>query len=227
MSEPVAISPGFFGKVRTHGDFVSRRLPPAFIEPWDDCLQKGMLFAQKLFGAQWLPVYLNAPVWRFALGAGACGSLAWVGVLMPGVDQVGRYFPFTIAAPLEGGALVDWLTGARRWFDVASQLALSTLADDFALERFDAALSAAELAQTGAEALPWAGTVVDETGASEAFAERLVTSMTPARSAWWSDGSDAVPGTLRIGAGLPDERRFASLLDVPCPGWEWIGTRQA
>jgi type VI secretion system protein ImpM len=142
MSELVAAGPGFFGKVRTHGDFVTRRLPPAFVTPWDESLQRGMLFGQQWFGAQWLPVYLNAPVWCFALGAGVCGESAWAGVLMPGVDRVGRYFPFTLAAPLARDAAAGWLGGAQVWYDEAVRRALSTLSADFVLERFDAELAA-------------------------------------------------------------------------------------
>lgn len=128
---------GFFGKVRTHGDFVVRRLPATFVTPWDAWLQRGMRAAQQRLGARWLRAYLNAPVWCFALGARVCGSNAWVGVLMPGVDRVGRHFPFTIAAPVDADDLLTWLRGAQAWFDGATDAALSTLRDDFALDRFD------------------------------------------------------------------------------------------
>lgn len=223
MSEVHSQAPGFFGKVRTHGDFVSRRLPPEFVTPWDETLQKGLLYAQQFFGAQWLPVYLSAPLWSFALGAGVCGHAAWVGVLMPGVDRVGRYFPFTIALPVSGDDLVEWLTGARAWFDEAARRALSTLDDDFVLERFDEALQALMVMQTPGESWPWGVAVGDQPGAKEAFVDVLSSHMTPGCSAWWSDGSDAVPPTLRITRGLLDERCFASLLDTASPEWEWVG----
>ena len=160
MSGFVAEGPGFFGKVRTHGDFVTRRLPSEFITPWDACLQQGMLFAQRWFDAQWLPVYLNAPIWCFALGADVCGESAWAGVLMPGVDRVGRYFPFTLAAPLARDDIANWLGGAQVWYDEATRRALSTLDADFVLERFDAQLDAwgpltAAPAQTPAPAPAW------------------------------------------------------------------------
>jgi len=35
--EPV--SAGFFGKLPSRGDFVSRYLPKSFLEPWDNWLQ--------------------------------------------------------------------------------------------------------------------------------------------------------------------------------------------
>lgn len=96
---------GFYGKVATHGDFVSRRLPRSFLDPWDHWLQDCLRYSQEQLGADWLDVYLTSPVWRFALAPGVCGDGAWTGVLIPGVDRVGRYFPLTVAAPLPRGAI--------------------------------------------------------------------------------------------------------------------------
>lgn len=204
---------GFFGKVRTHGDFVTRHLPMAFVAPWDAWLQRGMRFAQQRFGEHWLPAYLNAPVWCFALGAGVCGTNAWAGVLMPGVDRVGRYFPFTIAAPFDADERAAWLSGAQSWFDGATRAALSTLGDDFALERFDAVLDA--LADTPAS---WRFALA---GASSGgtFADVLAATVTPGTGAWWSDGSEAVPASLLAGPGLPDPPRFATLFDPAGDAW--------
>jgi len=42
------------------------------------------------------------------------------------------------------------------------------------------------------------------------------------RSAWWSEGSNAVPASLRIDIGLPDAQCFAGLLDAGCPGWQTV-----
>jgi type VI secretion system protein ImpM len=213
---------GFFGKVRTHGDFVARRLPAAFVGPWDRSLQEGMLDARARFGAQWLPIYLNAPLWSFALGPQVCGSEAWVGVLMPGVDRVGRYFPFTVAMPIkgeaEGAALADWLRGAQVWFDAAAQFALSTLAPEFELEPFDARLAALGASGGGA---PWRMecALAPE---DEPLGDRLAASVAPGLSLWWTEGSDAVPATLRVGAGLLDGPRFAGLLDQADAVWQAV-----
>ena len=75
-------------------------------------------------GEEWLPIYLTSPIWRFVLSAGLCGGEVVAGVLMPSVDRVGRYFPFTLAVPLAGcsnPAAVP-MTGAE-WFDKAEGLA--------------------------------------------------------------------------------------------------------
>ena len=91
---------GFFGKVPTRGDFVQRALPASFIAPWDRWLQAGIAGSQEILGDDWLDIYLTSPVWRFALSAELAGDLAVAGVLIPSVDGVGRYFPFTLACVL-------------------------------------------------------------------------------------------------------------------------------
>ncbi|SEJ19362.1 type VI secretion system-associated protein TagF [Paraburkholderia diazotrophica] len=236
MSEFVAEGPGFFGKVRTHGDFVTRRLPAAFVTPWDACLQQGMLFAQRWFGAQWLPVYLNAPIWCFALGAGICGESAWAGVVMPGVDRVGRYFPFTIAAPITCGDAAAWLSGAQCWYDEATRRALSTLADDFVLERFDEELDAwgpltvAPVAPAASGAPAWRLYPLEQAQADGmqavatqgGFSALLAVGIETGSSAWWTQGSSAVPASLLCGRGLPDGERFVGLLDEARSGWQRV-----
>lgn len=92
--------PGFYGKLPALGDFVSRRLPRQFIEPWDQWLQSAIAASREQLGSDWLDVYLTSPIWRFGLGAGVCGTGAWAGVLMPSVDKVGRYYPLTLAVPV-------------------------------------------------------------------------------------------------------------------------------
>ena len=51
-------------------------------------------------GLRWLDVYLTSPAWRFVCAAGACGPRPVMGLMAPSVDQVGRYFPITLACEL-------------------------------------------------------------------------------------------------------------------------------
>ena len=140
-----AAAAGWHGKLPTLGDFASRRLSPSFIEAWDRWLSEELDGLKRADPAGWLPAYLDSPVWRFVLmpGAlpGAAGRHAWAGVLMPSVDRVGRYFPFTIAHPLvprpdgtpPGCSLLDWL----QRLDGA---AADALHDDWSVERLEAEL---------------------------------------------------------------------------------------
>ena len=99
---PPAQSPvaGWFGKLPMLGDFASRRLPDAFIGPWDEWLQASLASSRSATGDRWLDLYLTFPVWRFALPAGLIGDRCWIGVLLPSVDRVGRCFPLTICEPV-------------------------------------------------------------------------------------------------------------------------------
>lgn len=220
MSEDQSRGPGFFGKVRTHGDFVSRRLPVAFVMPWDEGLQKGMLLGRQRFGAQWLPLYLNAPVWRFAIGPHLYGPSAWAGVLMSGVDRVGRYFPFTIAQAFEGVDLERRLAGAQGWYDRLSELALATLAPEFALDEFDVTLGAEGLCNRDHESTPWRLAVRDATDGG--FAALLIKAAVTGHGVWWTDGSPAMPASARTFTGVTSGLQFASLLERGADEWDLV-----
>lgn len=64
---------GFYGKLASRGDFVSRALPQSFVGPWDSWLAAGLLASQQRLGGDWLNVYLVSPLWRFVLAPGVCG----------------------------------------------------------------------------------------------------------------------------------------------------------
>jgi len=136
MSIPVA--PGLYGKLPILGDFVYRRLPASFVQPWDAWLQASLCASREQLGSGWLEVYLTSPIWRFVLSPGNCGDKASAGILMPSVDKVGRYFPLTLAAILdEPEALPNLFVTAASWFDTLEHLALATLEDDVELDEFD------------------------------------------------------------------------------------------
>jgi type VI secretion system protein ImpM len=84
---------GFFGKLPTRGDFVSAGLPRSFIGPWDAWLRWVLPPVFQSLANGWI----DAPVWRFRLHPGVCGADPVLGVLLPSMDRVGRFFPLTIA----------------------------------------------------------------------------------------------------------------------------------
>ena len=88
-------SVGFFGKLPSHGDFVYRELPNNFISVWDEWLQNFIGSTKEQIGEAWLDTYFTSPIWRFAFSAGVIDQNAWAGIMLPSVDRVGRYFPFT------------------------------------------------------------------------------------------------------------------------------------
>ena len=126
--------PGWFGKLPGMGDFAHRRLPEAFRKQWDDGLHDGLLQLRERH-ANWTVRYLEAPLWCFVLGRGVVGDGCWMGVLMPSVDGVGRYFPFTIATAFDHPP-----PAMSAWWALAAQAALDGLENDHDAQRFDAML---------------------------------------------------------------------------------------
>ena len=128
---------GFYGKLPSLGDFVTRELPRDFLDPWDEWLQQSIATSKSELGDSWLSTYLHSPIWRFVIVPEVCGATGWAGILMPSVDKVGRYFPLTIAAPLDPKInVLSVFNVAGDWFERVEQLARSALDDDFDLDRF-------------------------------------------------------------------------------------------
>jgi type VI secretion system protein ImpM len=124
---------GFAGKVPARGDFVHAGLPRDFNDPWHDWQSTVIAGSRVLMGETWLAAFLEAPVWRFVLPAGLCGPRAAVGLIMPSVDKVGRYFPLTFAALTEGGTpdAAAW----SGWLDAVEDLGRLALGEDAPPER--------------------------------------------------------------------------------------------
>jgi type VI secretion system protein ImpM len=189
--------PGWFGKLPGMGDFAHRRLPESFRAVWDPWLQRGLARLRDRH-ADWTSHYLEAPIWCFALGPKVAGERAWIGVLMPSVDGVGRYFPFTIAVEL-GDAVVSPLRGealvaALRWWALGTQAALEGLDGDLDALRFDAVLGRLFVAAAGVLVVGGESLELPAAGAS----------------LWMGD--PAVEGGVRmLATGLPRDAQFEAL----------------
>lgn len=127
---------GFYGKLPGYGDFVERALPTCFTEPWDAWLQQAMACSRQMLQEHWLNAYLTSPVWRFALSPGCLDQRGWLGVLLPSVDRVGRYFPLTLACPLQSSPdstntihLIQTLLQQQDWLHHLQEIGLACLQD--------------------------------------------------------------------------------------------------
>lgn len=226
---PLSNLTGFFGKVHTLGDFVSRRLKPLFVQDWDAWLEGSLSTSKEQLGDNWLDGYLTSPIWRFVLSPGNCGDSAWAGIMMPSVDRVGRYFPLTLAAQAnQPQALTCLFVTAADWFDKLEQLALSTLKDDFNLDDFDRKLEALPLPQPAAEIC--CGGCIDVGGNGrvschiemESLADMsrvymqlsasLINTFWPTYSLWSSTGSERMRPSFLAYNGLPPIASYVELL---------------
>ncbi|MDR6934908.1 type VI secretion system-associated protein TagF [Luteibacter sp. 3190] len=137
MTRPMA---GFHGKLPGVGDFVQRRVPGDFVEPWDRHWQMRLAAMADRDGDDWRQRFLAIPATRFALASHVCGPRAWVGVVAPSRDRAGRVYPLVIAASLPSAA-DGWppLPGGM-WFRMAED-ALRDAVGDVGPEAFDVAVS--------------------------------------------------------------------------------------
>ena len=206
---------GFYGKLASRGDFVSRGLPQSFIQPWDAWLAAGLHVSQQQLGDGWLNAYLVSPLWRFALAAGVCGPEAVVGVLMPSIDRVGRYFPLTLAQTVEPDqSLAALVRAPEHWFEQAETLLLSTLHEGADFSAFDDSVSTLGFLPTAARAPVHTFAGLQRTGASDPHSRHrtLAELACDGVSLWWGKGSDRIaPGLMRC-QGLPDANEFGSYL---------------
>ena len=229
--------PGFYGKFPELGDFVNRRLPRSFLDPWDEWLQSAIASSRQQLGEDWLNLYLTSPIWRFVLSGGLCGDIPWCGLLMPSVDRVGRYFPLIIAAPLPLDAdFVQVAVEGGGWFDAAEHVILSALDEQgFSLEAFDErveSLGAIEhLGHVGAASTQsgfgsaWRIPLDPEARLSTALPgvmHQLILQRLGAYSLWWGSGSERVSPSLLIATGMPPAPDFTAMLsgDWAQSAWE-------
>lgn len=131
---------GWFGKLPSLGDFAQRRLPPEFVQVWDDWLGAELARVRMRHDSGWLQAYLGSPVWRFVLLPGTLtpAAPAWTGVLMPSVDKVGRYFPLTLA--VEIGTVPDQakdVDGLLAWLQDLDDVAADALHEDWSLDQLE------------------------------------------------------------------------------------------
>lgn len=217
-------APGFFGKLPSHGDFVTRRLPPEVRLCFDTWLQASLVQSRVDLGEAWLSTWLSSPLWRFVVGPAVCGEQAWLGVMMPSHDRVGRCFPLVLMAPRdETPRLHDCMTMHDGWFEQLEELALSALEQGGALEAFDASLAAAGGAPCSAipdGPLPAQvhAAFLDERALSvvalaPGAAPALAGETMAGRSAWWTTGSASVAPCLAVSGGMPAPEIFAAFLD--------------
>jgi type VI secretion system protein ImpM len=126
------IAPGFYGKIPTAGDFVSRGLPADFIRGWDRWV------ARHLVPLLVCDVWADHIALHFLLGSALNGPMA--GIVVPSADRVGRRFPLTVAQPLY---LVS--TGlarsAIRWFADIEETAKAAQRGELSVAELEAALA--------------------------------------------------------------------------------------
>jgi type VI secretion system protein ImpM len=187
---------GFHGKIPGRGDFVQAGLPRAFTDPWDSWMQRMVAASRAVLGEAWRSAWLEAAVWRFVLSSGICGPGAVIGLWMPSVDRVGRYFPLTLAAVARDADTRGLLREGGGFLAAAEDAGRDALENDLPPDELAVRLGAAMgVPPTNAGADP---------------------SLCPADGGlWWTKGAPLVSAGAFASGGLPDENTFVGML-VSC-----------
>ena len=226
--------PGVYGKLPAHGDFIQRNLPTAFVKQWDLWLQNFVAGAKDKIGADWLDIYLTSPIWRFALSDGVIDESRWAGILIPSVDQVGRYFPFTIALRLpDDQNPMEFMSMQTSWYTAIEELGLRALNGEIALDDLVQELAGVNLhleaAYTATDKLADSYAMqidmeFEEQSAASVYPcmlDALLAKLLRSYSIWSTAGSERVAPCVFDVQGLPSVGMLPAMLDGQWRHWGW------
>jgi len=225
---------GLFGKLPAHGDFVQRNLSSGFINVWDEWLQHFIAGTQEQLGEDWLNIYLTSPIWRFVFSAGVIDENNWTGIMMPSVDRVGRYYPFSVIKKLPQAVNpFEFIQLQTAWYKNIEALALDALdgvllIDDLMSElesntvehKSDYSRSAFNFDNDGFQF----DMVFEEQSTSTVYPLLLDTVMTKSfqsYSVWQTSGSDCISPCLFSAQGLPAVQKMPAMLNGDWQGCNW------
>lgn len=225
---------GLFGKLPAHGDFIYRDLPSGFINVWDEWLQGYVGSSQEQLGDAWLDLYLTSPIWRFALSEGVIDQNAWAGIMLPSVDRVGRYFPFSVATKLPADTNpVDFICTRPNWFQTMQDVSLSALEgqlgiDELVEELNDSFPMKNDTYQRGPQILS-ADKMLVQTAKSELspsvvlpfMLDACLSSNLQSYSVWSTAGSELISPCMFVSGGLPSLNGIAAMMDGRWQEWQW------
>jgi type VI secretion system protein ImpM len=224
--------PGIYGKLPAHGDFVDRGLPVSFIKQWDQWLQQAFAASGECLGKGWLTTYLTSPIWRFVQSEGVIDGRGWAGILVPSVDSVGRYFPLTLAMPLQANEkparfLADNVDLFTVWESIALQALQETLNADALFTQLSqspaalATVTKTTTETTGRHTLVQGQAVsMNEQNPWALLLDAQMSLQDDSYSLWSCSGSSCMPPMLLQCRGLPDPRKYTAMLDGQ---WQTMG----
>ena len=225
---------GLFGKLPAHGDFIHRNLPSDVITPWDEWLQHFIASSREQMGGDWLNIYLTSPVWRFVLSEGVLDNNSWSGVMIPSVDRVGRYYPFTVLTKIPAAINpLEFLPKNSSWFDQIENVLMDALETDMSADDVmqlieDVPITVeAEYAKAASATLNSSQLIKiasNDPLPHALYSYMLDTSLRKAFSSysvWTTLGSERVEPCMFSVQGLPTIDGIPAMLDGEWQHWQW------
>ena len=231
MSEQsIILKTGYCGKIPSKGDFIQSDFDFDFLSIWSEWLQSVIAVSKEQLEQNWLDCYLTSPIWHFSLSSGVCGESAYIGTVIPSVDRVSRYFPFTVVAKHNLTAVQAW--HENEWDIEFENKILEVLEDELDIDKWFETLSdKTEFLQVecikvnDVESLDtikkgWvikgkhSPTVLD-------LLHQQYNLHFSDYSIWWTTGSDLIEPCFIVTDGLPQVSQFVSMLDGQWKKRDW------
>lgn len=188
-----ALTPGLFGKLPAHGDFVQRGWDTATVAALDAWLTEGIAAARADGDDEaFVERLIAAPLWQGYAPPGWAGPHALHLALSPSVDRAGRHF--FIAAGLAGSGGDCWSAALDGRFAAA--------AEDIIYGAFGDGLDADAVLWSLAEATP----------GPDARRTLLAGAAAPGEALWWI-GEPAEGEPIMVRAATPTAGLVSRLLD--------------
>lgn len=231
MSEQsIILKTGYCGKIPSKGDFIQSDFDFDFLSIWSEWLQSVIAVSKEQLEQNWLDCYLTSPIWHFSLSPGVCGESAYIGTVIPSVDRVSRYFPFTVVAKHDLTAVQAW--HENEWDTDFENKILEVLEDDLNIDVwFDSLSDQIEFKNTSDISISnlessdsiKKGWVIKGEGSSSILwlMHQQYTQHFGDYSIWWTAGSDLIEPCLIITDGLPQVSQFVSMLDGQWKKRDW------
>ncbi len=225
---------GLFGKVPQQAEFINHFLDKELTELWHQWLQASISVSKEQLGDQWIEYYLTSPIWHFALSPGLVSPHGVVGLLMPSVDEVGRYFPVTMMHAADHDPWSAYLNG-EQWFHGAESVLLNVLDEDMSYNHWIGQVEGIpeprfalldKYQMDAGHSSARAGLVSNLGGHSHSgLMHTLMQGLTERAfgpfGLWWTAGSEHIEPCLAVSAQMPDAGQFAALLDGRWQHWGW------
>ena len=226
---------GIYGKLPGYGDFLTRNLPSDFIQLWDGWLQLYVSVSKEQIGENWLDYYLTSPIWRFVLSTGVIDSACWAGLIMPSVDRVGRYFPFSLVLPLSAEVSpVNFIFSEQQLFQDLESLSLLALDEgidaDGIIESTEGSgltcnqpyISTSHYGNTGAMVFELSENDEKAMGKSMPFLlDASLSRSLNSYSIWQTSGSSLITPSIFCTQGLPAAANLSAMIDGQWQSRNW------
>ena len=171
-------------------------LPHPVVKTWDHSISSLLATAKTTLSDRWAAIWLEAPVWRFALPAIMSGATPLLGLWMPSIDKAGRHFPLMIATTCPGASPEQLARHGIGWLDQAEDAGRAAIADDLTPDQLTALIPPApDLTAAPDNGLPYG------------------MQTRPGAGFWWTDGAPLVSAQGLVLGTMPDAATFRAMLD--------------